>query len=126
MYVTKDVPLFDYHNAAHYLQCFTNLFGKKRAEDAIDLFIFSNNYPFENIKEVVVGRYWIDSAIIEYSHLHSMPVVDISNLHSFHQGMDRSGYYRKFQSANDFYYNRDIMGSFNRNDTYLTSSHYVL
>lgn len=96
-----------------------------RQPRAIDLFIFSYSFPFEALHDVVVGRYYVDNEILAFCHLRHMRVVDLSNLHSYHQGVVNSGSKQQVLSPKDFYYNRGLLSSIDSRVMYLLSSYYI-
>ena len=120
-----EVPDLDLSSPDDYIVSFLSLSGKKRSDDSIDLFVFNHDFPFFDMKEVVVGRHYVDSHILVYSHEKKIPVVDLSNCISFHQGLDCSGKLKDSIEESDFAYNYNLMGRFNRIDRFLCSSHYL-
>ena len=93
---------------------------------AIDLFVFDGQYPFEELNSVVVGRFYVDSEVMRYSHVHQMPIVDLSFLQSFHQGLTVSNELKGVVDPQNLEYNRPLLGSFDVNDTVLSSSYFVM
>ena len=59
----------------------------------------------DSIPPVVVGRWGIDAAILVKAHRKGIPVVDISNLRSYHQGRDASGANRSKVKPDDWKWN---------------------
>lgn len=109
-----------------FMQSFQSLAGYRRATVAIDLFVFDGQYPFEELNSVVVGRFYVDSEVMRYSHVHQMPIVDLSFLQSFHQGLTVSNELKGVVDPQNLEYNRPLLGSFDVNDTVLSSSYYVM
>lgn len=72
--------------------------------------MFPNDYPFEDLLPVVVGRYKIDSAILHLSHQRNMTIVDLSNIRSIHQGMEASGAKRHQVIGKDWRWNHAVVG----------------
>ena len=93
---------------------------------AIDLFVFDGQYPFEELNNVVVGRFYVDSEVMRYSHVYQMPVADPSFLQSFHQGLTVSNELKGVVDPQNLEYNRPLLGSFDVNDTVLSSSYFVM
>ena len=73
-----------------------------------------------------MGRYYVDSAILLYSHRSRMPVVDLTRIRSFHQGIDSSNDLRGRMEHNNLYYNYKYMMKSNSSDGSLYSSHFVI
>ena len=109
-----------------FMQSFQSLAGYRRATVAIDLFVFDGQYPFEELNSVVVGRFYVDSEVMRYSHVHQMPIVDLSFLQSFHQGLTVSNELKGVVDPQNLEYNRPLLGSFDVNDTVLSSSYFVM
>lgn len=125
MYNTPSIPIIDFSSLMSYLHSYGSIVGSRRGDCQIDLFVFSRFYPFEQLAEVVVGRCYVDSAIMLCSHRNSLPVVDLTNVRSFHQGIASSGDLITGIERSNYYYNRPLMGVFNRSEIALFSSHIV-
>lgn len=67
--------------------------------------MFPSTFPFERMWKVVVGRWYVDSAILVYAHGHSFDVVDITSLASIHQGFDSSFNHMGKVPRKDFFWN---------------------
>lgn len=73
-----------------------------------DYFIFSNDYPFEDIPPVVVGRWGVDTVIMITTHSHKYSVVDMTYIYSYHQGRDTSSNRRKAYVKDDWFWNKQF------------------
>ena len=123
---TAHIPLLSFSSLDDYVNSFFTLKGRYRAKYAIDLFIFNGGFPFEEFQDIVVGRYRVDNYIMVYAHKKPIPLVDLSGIISFHQGMEDSGLLRDKISQNDFFYNFRFMKYDNFTDMFLIPTHIVL
>ena len=121
-----DVPQLDFSSVSRYVASTNFTKNRLRSPRAIDLFVFSRSFPFEELHEVVVGRYWVDNEILVYCHLSNKSVVDLSNLRSFHQGTIHSGNKRGMISASDFNYNSGFLVTKNLSTISLSSTNYTV
>lgn len=96
---------------------------RKRSIIAVDLFIFNEQFPFQDLQSVVVGRNLVDSCVLQLAHRRQMPIADFSALVSIHQGYNSSAEKRPLLHTYDYYYNSIIMKEYRKDDIILTSTH---
>ena len=115
--------MIDYSSFQEYYRVFSSLSGRKHGMHSIDLFIFSYDFPFENMKDVVIGRYYVDNYIMIFCHNLSIPIADLTEIPSFHQGLEHCSRNRS-NADNDA--NAPFLGPHKRDDILLIPSHVVL
>ena len=93
---------------------------------AQDVFVFPSTFPFEKMWKVVVGRWYVDSAILVYAHARSFDVVDITSLASIHQGFDSSLNHMGKVPRKDFYWNAAHINSHLGNTQGRITSNYFI
>ena len=103
--------------------------------DVQDVFVFPSTFPFEKMWKVVVGRWYVDSAILWYvdsailkfAHTNHFDVVDITSVGSLHLSLDESVHVRFRVKYNDFYWNKNNL-PFKPNtvECYLQGNYFVL
>ena len=121
-----DVPQLDFSSVSRYVASTSFIRNKKRNPRAIDLFVFSRLFPFEDLHEVVVGRYWVDNEILVYCHLSNKSIVDLSSLRSYHQGIIEYRNKVKQISSIDFNYNSGFLMTKNPTTISLSSTYYTV
>ena len=94
---------------------------------AQDVFVFPSTFPFEKMWKVVVGRWFVDSAILKFAHSQSFNAVDITSLASLHLSLDESMHVRNRVKAEDFFWNKNHL-PFKPDsvDCYLQGNYFVL
>lgn len=95
--------------------------------DVQDVFVFPSTFPFEKMWKVVVGRWYVDSAILNFAHTNHFDVVDITSVGSLHLSLDESVHVRFRVKYNDFYWNKNNL-PFKPNtvECYLQGNYFVL
>ena len=73
------------------------------------MFIIPHSYPFDDFPEVVIGRWYVDSAFIIHTRKKNMHLVDGTIFHSFHLGKDKSGNNRHALKKNDWEFNHHFL-----------------
>ncbi|CBK21405.2 uncharacterized protein [Blastocystis hominis] len=109
-----------------YRKHFSQLKGTLRDASAIDVFVFPSTFPFEKMWKVVVGRWYVDSAILVYAHARSFDVVDITSLASIHQGFDSSMNHMGKVPRKDFFWNAAHINSHLGNTQGRITSNYFI
>lgn len=94
--------------------------------DVQDVFVFPSTFPFEKMWKVVVGRWYVDSAILVYAHARSFDVVDITSLASIHQGFDSSLNHMGKIPRKDFFWNAAHINSHLGNTQGRITSNYFI
>lgn len=84
-----------------------------RKNSGIDLFIFPRRFPFHLIPDVVVGRWYIDSVIMNTCHNYNISMIEVTSIPSYHQGVDRSAINTKANGTrHSFYWNKELCTHF--------------
>ena len=89
--------------------------------------MFPSTFPFEKMWKVVVGRWYVDSAILKFAHTHHFGVVDITSIGSLHLSLEESVHVRSRVTGDDFYWNKNHL-PFKPNtvECYLQGNYFVL
>ena len=74
--------------------------------------MFSSAFPFQQLQEVVVGRFLVDGEILRLAFAQSLPVVDVSAFISVHQGSNSSFSHAHALDPKDLYYNKQFQAPF--------------
>ena len=89
-----------------------------------DIFIFPCTYHFQDVDPVVVGRWFVDTALMKDAQRKKYYIYDMTGLISLHQGFDTSK--KIFKGVQeDFEYNKMLLQK--RNDAgivYLTANYW--
>ena len=74
--------------------------------------MFSSAFPFQQLQDVVVGRFLVDGEILRLAFAQSLPVVDVSAFISVHQGSNSSFSHAHALDPKDLYYNKQFQAPF--------------
>ena len=89
--------------------------------------MFPSTFPFEKMWKVVVGRWYVDSTILVFSHSRKYSVVDITSLASIHLSLDESVHVRSRVEYHDFYWNKGhVPFKADSVDGYLQGNYFVM
>ena len=99
-------------------------FGSLFRSDAEDYFFFTRDFPWHNIKRLVIGRPGYDNYLVAMARRLNVTVIDATHtLTALHQMAPKEGNEAGSKNS-DGNYNKDVIGNFNYYDGLTTTARY--